>query len=103
MNYGTKLSDVMMAKLAKKLQDKGISLLGRWDSKAPTYGYNTVEKTVHQYVITLDSQDVTSYARATSPAVIYCILDFYLFSKIPLFQNVKKIPKLINNGIDIKR
>jgi hypothetical protein len=58
MNYGAKLSDVMFAKLAKKLQDKGISLLGRWDSKAPVYGYNTVERTVQQYVITLGEKDV---------------------------------------------
>lgn len=58
MNYGTKLSDTMYAKLAHKLQEKGISIIGRWENRPPVYGFNPVEKTLKQYVITLHGKDV---------------------------------------------
>ena len=48
----------MYAKLAHKLQEKGINIIGRWDNQAPVYGFNEVEKTLKQYVITLNGKDV---------------------------------------------
>ncbi len=99
MNYGTKLSDVMFAKLAKKLQDKGISLLGRWDNSAPTYGYNTVEKTVHQYVITLDGKDVfvTKYQQDANEA-------FNAFSPLinGLEQETRKVTTTSKQWIEVE-
>jgi len=70
VNYGTKLSDTMYAKLAHKLQEKGISIIGRWENRPPVYGFNAVEKTLKQYVITLHGKDVfiTKYCQDAKDA-----------------------------------
>lgn len=60
----------MYAKLAHKLQEKGINIVGRWENQAPVYGFNEVEKTLKQYVITLNGKDifVTKYMQDAKDA-----------------------------------
>ena len=64
-NYGEKLGDTVHAKLAKDLQDKGITVAGMWDtSHEPTYGFTEIVKSSSKWVITHKNVDVynsTSY------------------------------------------
>jgi hypothetical protein len=59
--YGDKLSDTLHAKLAKDLQDKGLTVAGMWEkAHSPTYGFTEVTNSSTIYVITHKGVDVYS-------------------------------------------
>jgi hypothetical protein len=59
--YGDKLSDTLHAKLAKDLQDKGLTIAGMWEkAHSPTYGITEVTNSSTIYAITHEGKDIYS-------------------------------------------